>query len=61
MQQTRLRKSHFHRPIISNTKADSKLWSRSGLSSKETYDKWLDPVISNQNSAVYKKKKIMFS
>ena len=52
---------HFHRRIISNTKADNMLWSRSGLFSKETTDKWLAPVVSNQNSVVYKKKKIIFS
>ena len=46
---------HFHQPIISNTKADNMLWSRGGLSSKETTDKWLAPVISNQNSVINKK------
>ena len=52
---------HFHRPVISNTKANNILWSRSGLSSKETTDKWLAPVISNLNSVAYKKKKIILN
>ena len=47
--------------IISNTKADNMFWSRSRVSAKETTDKWLAPAIINQNSVVYKKKKIIIS